>query len=144
MAGLVVWWLRWPVTFEAQVRLRVRSWWRAGFVYRRRWATAMDTAGLLVERHRTDYVPPLLKVRSTRTVDRVPVRMLPGQRVEDYAGVADRLAQTFGAVDCRVRSVRSGGIWSSSGSWSTIRSKRSCGRSIRGGCSDRRDPGRAG
>ena len=106
LVGLVVWRLRWPVTFEAQVRLRVRTWWRAGFVYRRRWATAMDTAGLLVERHRTDYVPPLLKVRSTRTVDRVTVRMLPGQRVEDYAGVADRLAQTFGALDCRVRSVR--------------------------------------
>ena len=32
--------------------------------------------------------------------------MLPGQRVEDYAQVADRLAQTFGAQDCRVRSVR--------------------------------------
>jgi DNA segregation ATPase FtsK/SpoIIIE, S-DNA-T family len=89
VVGLVVWRLRWPVTFEAQVRLRVRTWWRAGFVYRRRWATAMDTAGLLVERHRTDYVPSLLKVRSTRTVDRVTVRMLPGQRVEDYAAVAD-------------------------------------------------------
>ncbi|HLL61560.1 MAG TPA: hypothetical protein VK401_00820, partial [Propionibacteriaceae bacterium] len=35
VVGLVVWWLRWPGTFEAQVRLRVRSWWRAGFVYRR-------------------------------------------------------------------------------------------------------------
>ena len=106
LAGLVVWRVRWPVTFEAQVRLRVRTWWRAGFVYRRQWATAMDTAGLLVERRRTDYIPPLLGVRSTRTVDRVRVRMLPGQRVEDYAQVADRLAQTFGAQDCRVRSVR--------------------------------------
>ena len=102
----MVWRLRWPVTFEAQVRLRVRTWWRAGIVYRRQWATAMDTTGLLVERRRTDYVPPLLGVRCTRTVDRVTVRMLPGQRVEDYAAVADRLAPTFGAQDCRVRSVR--------------------------------------
>ena len=106
LAGLVVWRVRWPVTFEAQVRLRVRSWWRAGFVYRRQWATAMDTAGLLVERRRHRLHPALLGVRSTRTVDRVRVRMLPGQRVEDYAQVADRLAQTFGAQDCRVRSVR--------------------------------------
>ena len=106
LAGLIVWRVRWPVTFEAQVRLRFRSWWRAGFVYRRQWATAMDTTGLLVERRRTDYIPPLLGVRSTRTVDRVRLRMLPGQRVEDYAAVADRLAQTFGAQDCRVRSVR--------------------------------------
>src|SRR5918993_2078854 len=106
LAGLIVWRVRWPVTFEAQVRLRVRSWWRAGWVYRRQWATAMDTARLLVERRPTDYIPPLLGLRSTRTVDRVRLRMLPGQRVEDYAQVADRLAQTFGAQDCPVRSVR--------------------------------------
>ena len=93
VAGLVVWQLRWVVTFEAQVRLRVRTWWRAGIVYRRQWATAMDTTDLLVERRHTDYIPPMLGVRSTRTVDRVRVRMLPGQRVEDYANVADRLAR---------------------------------------------------
>ncbi|MGH8883480.1 MAG: FtsK/SpoIIIE domain-containing protein, partial [Stackebrandtia sp.] len=40
---------------------------------------------------------------STGSVDRVTVRMLPGQVVEDYAEVCDRLAQTFGAADCRVR-----------------------------------------
>src|SRR3712207_2459348 len=28
LAGLVVWRLRWPVTFEAQVALRARTWWR--------------------------------------------------------------------------------------------------------------------
>ena len=33
------------------------------------------------------------------------VRMLPGQTLDDYAAVADRLAQTFGVEDCRVRSV---------------------------------------
>ena len=42
---------------------------------------------------------------STRSVDRVRVRMLPGQTVEDWAKVSDRLCQTFGAQDCRVRSV---------------------------------------
>ena len=31
--------------------------------------------------------------------------MLPGQTVEDWAKVSDRLCQTFGAEDCRVRSV---------------------------------------
>ena len=36
----------------------------ASWVYRRRWAAAMDTAGLTKERHGTDYVPPLLAVRS--------------------------------------------------------------------------------
>jgi hypothetical protein len=32
--------------------------------------------------------------------------MLPGQRVQDYVDVADRLAQTFGAQDCRVRTCK--------------------------------------
>ena len=79
VVGLVVWRLRWPVTFEAQVRLRVRTWWRAGFVYRRQWATAMDTTGLLVERRHTDYIPPLLGVGRPDGGSGA-VRMLPGQR----------------------------------------------------------------
>ena len=41
----------------------------------------------------------------TRSVDRVRVRMLPGQTLDDYAEVADRLGQTFGTLDCRIRSV---------------------------------------
>jgi hypothetical protein len=39
-------------------------------------------------------------------MDKITVRMLPGQRVQDYVDVADRLAQTFGALDCRVRTCR--------------------------------------
>lgn len=32
--------------------------------------------------------------------------MLAGQQVQDYVDGADRLAQTFGASDCRVRTMR--------------------------------------
>jgi DNA segregation ATPase FtsK/SpoIIIE, S-DNA-T family len=103
--GLVGWWMAWPASFEQHVRLRWRSWWRGQLIYRFRWTKAMDTAGLTKQRHGTDYVPPLRRIRSTRSVDRVLVRMLPGQTVEDYALVADRLAQTFGVEVCRVRSV---------------------------------------
>jgi DNA segregation ATPase FtsK/SpoIIIE, S-DNA-T family len=53
----------------------------------------------------TQYEPVLLTVRSTRDLDRVRARMLAGQVVEDWGKVADRLCQTFGAQDCRVRSV---------------------------------------
>ena len=66
----------------------------------------MDTVGLTKERHGTDYVPPLLSVRSNRWMDKLTVRMLPGQRMQDFVDVADRLAPTFGAIDCRVRSCR--------------------------------------
>jgi S-DNA-T family DNA segregation ATPase FtsK/SpoIIIE len=31
--------------------------------------------------------------------------MLPGQTLDDYAAVADRLGQTFGTLDCRIHSV---------------------------------------
>ena len=105
VTGLVGWWLAWPDSFETQVYLRFRSWWRGHLLYRFRWTKAMDTAGLTKQRHGADYVPPLRRIRSTRSVDRLTVRMLPGQTVEDYSTVAERLAQTFGAEACRVRSI---------------------------------------
>jgi S-DNA-T family DNA segregation ATPase FtsK/SpoIIIE len=43
-------------------------------------------------------------VRSTGAVDRLTVRMLAGQVLADYVAAGDRLAQTFGAMDARVRS----------------------------------------
>ena len=47
----------------------------------------------------------LLRVRCTRSVDRIRVRMLPGHTLDDYAQVADRSGQTFGTLDCRIRTV---------------------------------------
>src|SRR3954468_13218750 len=105
-AGLLVGWrLRFPAGFLRWLRLPVRAWRRGWLLYRHRWAGAMDPAGLATSWRATTYSPMLLALRSTLSVDRVRVRMLPGQTVEDYAQVADRLAQTFGALVCRVRSV---------------------------------------
>ena len=105
-AGLVVGWrVRFPDGFMRWLRLPMRTWRRGWLLYRHRWAAAMDTAGLATSWRATTWSPMLLRLRSTLSVDRVRVRMLPGQTVEDYAAVADRLAQTFGAVTCRVRSV---------------------------------------
>ena len=106
ITALAVWRVRWPHSFERHVFIRARAWWRASWVYRRRWAAGMDTIGLTKERHGTDYVPPLVAIRCNRWMDQVTVRMLPGQRLQDWVDVADRLAQTFGALDCRVRSCR--------------------------------------
>jgi DNA segregation ATPase FtsK/SpoIIIE, S-DNA-T family len=97
--------LVWPDRWLAWLRLPLRSWWRGWFIYRHRWAAAMDTAGLTTLWRGTVWTPTVVTVTSTLTVDRVRVRMLPGQTVEDYAAVADRLAQTFGASAVRVRSV---------------------------------------
>jgi S-DNA-T family DNA segregation ATPase FtsK/SpoIIIE len=105
MAVLGLWMAQWPASFDRCVWFRVRACWRAALIYRWRWSAAMDTAGLTVTRNGTAFVPPLLKVRSTAAVDRVLIRMLAGQTVDDYAAAVDRLAQTFGAVAGRVHSV---------------------------------------
>jgi S-DNA-T family DNA segregation ATPase FtsK/SpoIIIE len=94
-------WLRCP-PFQRLVRSR----WRRFWIYRYKWLATMDFAGLNRYRsNRSQYAPVLLTVHSTSDVDRVRARMLAGQVVEDWGKVSDRLCQTFGAQDCRVRSV---------------------------------------
>jgi DNA segregation ATPase FtsK/SpoIIIE, S-DNA-T family len=95
-----------PAWFERRIRLPLRSRWRRWSIYRHKWPATMDFAEL--NRYRsngTQYEPVLLTVKSTRDLDRVRARMLAGQVVEDWGKVSDRLCQTFGAHDCRVRSV---------------------------------------
>lgn len=102
---LIGWRIRWPGGFDRWVRCNWRSWWRSGLIYRWRWSQAMTGAGLAIRRNETEYLPQLVRVRCTRSVDRVRVRLLPGQTLDDYASVADRLGQTFGTLDCRIHTV---------------------------------------
>jgi S-DNA-T family DNA segregation ATPase FtsK/SpoIIIE len=106
VAVLLGWWLAWPRSFKRQVVWRSRGWWRSVRVYRFCWQPAMVTTGLAVHVDGEEYLPRLLTVRSTGSVDRVFVRMLPGQVLDDWTAVAPRLAQTFDAQDCRVRTTR--------------------------------------
>ncbi len=102
-ALLTTWRLAHRRSFDRFVGYRVRSAWRRRMVYRRRWAMTMLTCGLTVNvGNGCQAVPRLARVRSTRQADRVTVALLVGQVVEDFAAVVDRLAQTFGAIDCRV------------------------------------------
>ena len=55
-------------------------------------------------------LPVLGKVRSTRYVDRVQVRLVSGQSAAEVADRADNLAHGFGAMLCRVRTARSGAV----------------------------------
>jgi DNA segregation ATPase FtsK/SpoIIIE, S-DNA-T family len=66
----------------------------------------MATTGLVVSMDGREYLPRRVPVASTGTVDRVEVAMLPGQVFEDWTNVAPRLAQTFGAQECRVRTTK--------------------------------------
>src|SRR3712207_5999523 len=102
---LVAWRWRWPESFTRVVVCRPRGVWRAASVYRYVWQPAMVATGLAIRVDGTEYLPRIVSVASTATVDRVRVRMLPGQTQPDWATNGLRLAQTFGAVDCRTRSV---------------------------------------
>lgn len=106
IAGLMLLRVRWPTVFESRVQLVLRSRWRRFSRYGFWWPASMDTAGLnLYQPDGSQRFPVLGRVVSTAAVDRVRVRMLPGQTHADWAKVADRLCQTFGALDCRVRTV---------------------------------------
>jgi len=92
VAVLVVWWRRWPVSFDYRVtqraRGRVRSW-----SYRRRWGTAMTGCGLTTKDNDGERVYPARSVIwSTKTADRFRVRMLPGQTLADWNTKAVALA----------------------------------------------------
>jgi len=98
--------LRWPAWYEHHVSLVIRSRWRRWSIYRYKWPATMNFADLdRLRRDGSQYQPVLRSVHSTRAVDKVRARMLAGQIVEDWGKVSDRLCQTFGATDCRVRSV---------------------------------------
>jgi len=102
---LAGWWRLHPASFARLVLWRARGTWRSARVYRHLWEPAMLTSALVVRVEAGQYLPKVVSVRSTGCVDVVRVRMLPGQTLTDWAASAPRLAQTFGALDCRVRSV---------------------------------------
>src|SRR4051794_37464766 len=105
-ALLACWRVVRPESFPRHVTWRVRGVGRGWVIYRATWTAAMTTTGLAVTIDGREYLPRRVRVASTGTVDRVEVAMLPGQVVEDWTSVAPRLAQTFGAQECRVRTTR--------------------------------------
>jgi DNA segregation ATPase FtsK/SpoIIIE, S-DNA-T family len=103
---LVVWWWRWPASFVRRVWWPTKALIRQAWVYRRGWEPAMTTCGLVERYNDRQFLPILRRVRCVGFVDRVTVRMLPGQILDDYADQGERLAMTFGARDCRVTTSR--------------------------------------
>jgi S-DNA-T family DNA segregation ATPase FtsK/SpoIIIE len=103
MSCLGLWRVLRPASFAACVTWQVRSARRRRRVYRKRWAATLAATGLASRSDQVWHTPPLVAIRSTSSVDRVTVQLMIGQVRDDYAAVADRLAQAFGARDCRVR-----------------------------------------
>jgi DNA segregation ATPase FtsK/SpoIIIE, S-DNA-T family len=106
---LAGWRVLWPVSFARRVAAPALSTWRERR-YRRRWAAVMTISGLAPWYQGRIILPVLGKVRSTRYVDLVHVRLVSGQSAAEVAEVADNLAHGFGAILCRVRSAKSGAV----------------------------------
>jgi S-DNA-T family DNA segregation ATPase FtsK/SpoIIIE len=106
---LATWRWFWPSGFARWVSAPARNTRRA-WVYRRRWPAVMTIADLAPFYRGRIILPVLVKVTTTRYVDRVAVRLVSGQCVADFAARADNLAHGFGAMLCRVRTARSGAV----------------------------------
>jgi len=103
LLGGLVWAYRWPASFNSTVAQPCRGVWRWWFTYRRRWHPAMDGTGLTrtTPDHQV-YVPAVTRVRSTRVVDTLHVRLLHGQTPADVAARAEGLRHVFAAHRCSV------------------------------------------
>jgi S-DNA-T family DNA segregation ATPase FtsK/SpoIIIE len=129
-AAAGMWWLvAWRTdrlaSFDAWVGRRVRSWWLRWWLYARRmprWLRACkltvkdDTPTVQVSvnplrrtgiarppKPRTDQVPRILGVRSGPSWDEVRLRLVPGQKPEDFDLVTRELAVARRVSRCQVR-----------------------------------------
>ena len=103
--ALFLWWLLARDHFTRHTTGRLRSWWRGKWIYSRGWQPAMLTCGLAFLHEGVEYLPTAKKITTTPYGDRITVRMLPGQTVEDYVAATAQLAQSFGMWQTRARSV---------------------------------------
>ena len=104
---LIGWRLCWPASFARFIGSPARGKWRR-WHYQRHWLAVLTVARLVPVYRGQVLVPVLGKVRSTRYIDRMPVRLVSGQAAADFAARAENLANGFGALLCRVRSARPG------------------------------------
>jgi S-DNA-T family DNA segregation ATPase FtsK/SpoIIIE len=102
------WAMQFPDSYRRHVAGRIRGTWRSLYVYRWRWSTALKRCVDIKSWHEA---PLLLRTHSTQTADQLRIRMVAGQRLEDYTEKADRLAQTFKALGCRIRAVPNRPQW---------------------------------
>lgn len=91
---------------------RLRAAWRRYAIYKRRWRGALAGTGQLiyVKPHARDEVPRVRKVRSTRYVERVHVKLVHGQTFETWERWTGELAHSLRSRRVRVLEDRPGRI----------------------------------
>ncbi|MFE1592139.1 hypothetical protein [Nocardia sp. NPDC058705] len=102
VAGMVLWRVASPQTFERWLTRRIRSRFLAWLRYRRRW-TAMTTAcGLATRDGDRVFIPRLISVKIGESLDTIRARMLPGHSPDSWTNRADHFAHGFGAQQAKV------------------------------------------
>ena len=104
--ALIAWCRLAPNSYRALVSGRIWKRRRSWRVYRARWPNICVLHGLTRTLNGAVLVPPLTRPVIGYTLDRLTVRMLAGQTVDDWSRNADAFAQTFGARSVQVRSSR--------------------------------------
>ncbi|WP_225724690.1 hypothetical protein [Nocardia sp. JCM 34519.1] len=102
VTAIMVWRNQFPATFDRCVTTRARTrfltWWRYG----RCWARLLTACHLtVIDDSGRQVIPRCLGVEIGNTVDRLQVRMLPGQCPADWENRTDHLVHAFRAQECR-------------------------------------------
>ncbi|MGF0317516.1 hypothetical protein [Nocardia fluminea] len=108
VAGMVLWRVLSPQTFERWLIGRIRSRFLAWFRYRRRWATMTTACGLSIRDGERVFIPRLVSVEIGESLDTVRARVLPGHCPDTWTHRADHFAHGFGAQKAKVALVGPG------------------------------------
>ena len=126
--GLLVWRMVELASFDVWAGRHLRSWWQRWVIYARRmphWLRACrltvpdpeqaitinvnpfkQTALVPKSKPRPDQLPKILEVRSGPSWDEVRVKLVAGQKPEDFDLVARELAVARGVARCQVRELK--------------------------------------
>ena len=108
--SLVAWAQTSPPSFNRWVTTRIRSRWRAWWIYRLCWPETCALHGLTTKFDDRRLVPTLRSVTVGTTRDVVTVGLLRGQSLADWQSKAPALADALRAHRVTIRSTRPGEI----------------------------------
>ncbi|WP_063004662.1 hypothetical protein [Nocardia salmonicida] len=108
VAGMVLWRVSSPQTFERWLSGRARSRFLGWFRYRRRWNTMTTACGLSTRDGDRTFIPRLVSVQIGDTLDTIRARMLPGHCPDTWIHRADHFAHGFGAQKAKISLVGPG------------------------------------
>jgi S-DNA-T family DNA segregation ATPase FtsK/SpoIIIE len=115
---LGVWRWLWPESFRSWLLPRARAWWRMWTCWAWRWPGLARRHRLEVQlrpRHGEDTpaveTSKLVKVQSTRCLDRLLVTIPAGLSRADFEHAAASMAHATKAIECRIRADRPGRVW---------------------------------